>query len=211
MTMAREKGADTAVIDFNGSLRPTANRLGVQYLQTEKEISDYWRGLLADIKTRNAIRKEAIAEELDESEIFERMCQEEAHYLFIDDLNEFVNLIYHPQEPENDMQGFLENITEKGRLMRIYLFAGLNQDKAGELAGYGVFENMVHEGKGIHLGGNVASQRLMDFDYVPFTEQAKAAKPGTGQLPAIDGEVTVRCVVLPLDKKNGKKETEEFA
>ena len=80
MTMAREKGADTAVIDFNGSLRPTANRLGVQYLQTEKEISDYWRGLLADIKTRNAIRKEAIAEELDESEEylapFYRLVQE---------------------------------------------------------------------------------------------------------------------------------------
>lgn len=211
MTIAVEKGADTAVIDFAGTLWPTAGRLGVQYLQTEKEISDYWRGLLADIRTRNGIRKAAIAEELDESEIFERMCQEEAHYLFIDDLNEFVNLIYHPQEPENDMQGFLENITEKGRLMRIYLIACLNQDKAGEIAGYGVFENMVHDGKGIHLGGNVASQRIMDFDYVPFTEQARTVKPGTGQLPAIEGEVTVRNVVLPLDKKNGKKETGELA
>lgn len=209
MTMAVAKGADTAIIDLTGILRPTAQRLGVQYLQTEQEITDYWRGLLVDIKTRNAIRKEAIADEMEESEIFERMCQEKAHYLFIDDLNDFVELVYHPEKPENDMQGFLENITEKGRMMQIYLFAGLNQDKAGDIAGYGVFENMVRAGRGIHLGGNVASQRIMDFDYVPFNEQAKTVKPGTGQLPAVEGEVRVKTVVIPLDKKSVKKEIEE--
>lgn len=201
MTMAKKKGGDVAVVDQSGMLKNMAEKLEIRYLQTETEIVQYWRDLLPAIQERNAIKKSALREELDEQEIYERMSREQAYYLFINDLAEFVKLVYHPTEPENNMQGFLENITEKGKLYHIYLFAAFNNDKSADMAGYGVFENMVRWRTGIHLGGNVADQRALDFDYIPFTEQSRIQKPGTGLLPAVDGEVAVQSIVIPLDRR----------
>lgn len=204
MNMAVLKGGISAVIDFSGNLKNTAEKLNIRHLQNEEEIVEYWRALLPDIQKRNAMKKSAAAAELDEQEIYEQMSQETAYYLFIDDLVEFVKLIYQPSSPEYDMKAFMENVTEKGKLYHIFLFGAFNHDKLSEVAGYKVFTNMVRWKTGIHLGGNVASQRILDYDYIPFTEQNRVLKPGLGQLPAIEGEVDVHSIVIPLDKKRNE-------
>ncbi len=201
MQMAKQKGACTAAVDFDGALRGSAERLGVRYMNTLREIAEFWREFLPDIQARNAIHKEAQAEELTEEEIYERMSREKAYCLFIDDLVEFVKRVYQPADPEEDMKGFLENITEKGRMYHIFLFAGINQDKIADVVGYKLFDNIVRWKTGIHLGGNVSSQRLLDFEYIPFMEQGKIQKPGIGMLPAVEGEVKVRNIVIPLDRR----------
>ena len=45
----------------------------------------------------------------------------------------------------------------------------------------------------------MAANRIMDFNYVHYTEQTKSQKPGIGMLPANDGE-DVRKIVVPLVK-----------
>lgn len=201
MQMAREKGGRTAVVDFSGSLRGTAEKQGARFLGTLREVAEYWRELIPAIQVRNALHKAARAEELEEEELYQRMCREERIFLFIDDLTDFVKHVYAPEDPGEDMQGFLENITEKGRMYQLFLFAGFNQDSIAEVSGYRLFDNFTKWKTGIHLGGNVASQRLLDFEYIPFMEQSKVQKPGTGMLPAVEGEVGVRTVVIPLDRK----------
>ena len=205
MNMAIAKGAEAALIDLQGNLKNAAQKIGINYLQTEEEMVSYLRGLLPMIQERNAIKKAAIAEDLEE-ELYERMQGKQSVCLFIDNLTEFVKFVYHPSAPENNMQGFLENITEKGKHFRIYLFACFDNDSISDVAGYALFENIVRWKTGIHLGGNVAAQRLLDFDYIPFTEQSRSRKPGVGMLPAIEGEAAVKRVIIPQDRKIMKKE-----
>lgn len=205
MKEAVEKGGKVSLVDLTGSLKNMAEKAGVRHLQNEGEIVQYWKDLLPDIQKRNGIKKQAVEEEMDEQEVYQRMQRETAYYLFIDDLVSFVKLIYQPSGPEYDIRSFMENVTEKGRLYNIYLFAALNQEKISEAAGYKLFTNITRWQAGIHLGGNVASQRILNFDYIPFTEQGKIQKPGIGMLPALEGEADVPAVVIPLDKKKGQE------
>ena len=53
--------------------------------------------------------------------------------------------------------------------------------------------------QGLHFGGNVAAQRIFNFDYIPYMEQSRTEKPGIAMLPASEEE-TVRKVAVPLSK-----------
>lgn len=207
MCMAKQKGGDVALIDLSGGLQRLAQRENIRFLQTEKEIADYWRELLPLIQERSAFRKQALADEMEEQEIYEQMRQKKQYFLFIDDLATFISGVYRPISPENNMQGFLENITERGKQIGIFLFAGFAPERSAEVTGYRLFDNFIKDKTGIHLGGNIAVQRTLNFDYLSYTDQGEIRKPGTGQLPLIEGEVPVKTVVIPLDrKKQGDKE-----
>ena len=126
------------------------------------------------------------------------MCQETAYYIFIDNLAEFIQRIYNPSDPADEMARFLENITDKARLYQIFFFVCIDHEKLAEISGYRIFENMARCKAGVHLGGNVIAQRLLNFDYIPFTEQAKIQKTGIGQIASVEGEATVKTIVIPL-------------
>lgn len=201
-SMSKKKGGNTALIDFSGSLHKFAEKNEIDYLASEHEIAEYWRGILPDIQKRNAIHKELRIQEADDNEIYERMCQEKAYYIFIDNLAEFVQKIYNPSDPADEMSRFLENITDKGRLYQIFFFVCIDNEKLAEISGYRIFENMARCKNGVHLGGNISAQRLLDFDYISFTEQTKIQKVGIGQLPSVEGEADVKTIVIPFDKKS---------
>ena len=97
------------------------------------------------------------------------------------------------------MRPFVENLLDKGSLHNVFWMACYNQDDVSKVAGIKMYEYFLRYKKGIHFGGNVAGQRIMNFDYVPFTEQSKSMKPGIGMLPTNDDE-DVRKVVIPLVK-----------
>lgn len=209
MRMAKEKGADVALFDTTNGLKGFAQRNSIRYIGKEEELVNYWMDMVPDIQKRNAIKKEAREQELDIQEIFNRMSDEKAYFLFIDEISEFIKMIYQPENADANLQPFLENITEKAWQMQIYLIAAYDPTKQADVAGYKVFENLCKAKTGIHLGGNVSDQQILDFDYIPFTEQAKLYKPGFGQLPSIDGEVPIKSIVIPLDKAAQTKITGE--
>lgn len=199
--LAVQKGGNVAVVDFDDRLGRFAEKNNIFCLKTEGDIVEYWKGMLPDIQKRNGIKKEALRQEMEDQEIYERMAQEQPYYLFIDDLAEFVQRIYQPSKPEYEMREFLENIIKKGRLYNLYIFAAFNPAKTRETAGYPIFEEFVHYRTGIHLGGNTVDQQILDFEYIPFNSRSQVYHPGIGQLPAVDGEVAVKTVVIPLDRR----------
>ena len=201
MQMALRKGGNVAVTDFSGMLKAFSQKAGVRVLDNFEDVIKYWTELLPVIQKRNMIKKDAVENEMDEKEIYEIMSKEESYYFFVDDLGEFVKQVYSHTDPRENIQGFLENITDKGNLFNIYIIAAYNHEKNLDVTGFGIFENIVRYKTGIHLGGNVVSQRIMDFEYIPFTEQSRTYKPGIGLLPAVEGEVETKTVVLPLDRK----------
>lgn len=201
MQMALRKGGNVAVTDFSGMLKSFSQKAGVRVLDNFEDVIKYWTELLPVIQKRNMIKKDAVENEMDEKEIYKIMSKEESYYFFVDDLGEFVKQVYSHTDPRENIQGFLENITDKGNLFNIYIIAAYNHEKNLDVTGFGIFENIVRYKTGIHLGGNVVSQRIMDFEYIPFTEQSRTYKPGIGLLPAVEGEVETKTVVLPLDRK----------
>ena len=90
----------------------------------------------------------------------------------------------------------MENITDKGSLHNVFIFACLNPEDTVKLTGIRLYENMVRGKWGCHLGGNVSGQRLFSFDYIPFTAQSKPKKPGVAMIPATDGEAPEAPVVI---------------
>ena len=54
---------------------------------------------------------------------------------------------------------------------------------------------------GIHLGGNVAAQKILDFSAMPYLEQNKPLKPGIGLLPQDIDHPSARKIVIPQVKR----------
>ena len=53
---------------------------------------------------------------------------------------------------------------------------------------------------GIHVGGNLASQRIFNFTNIPYLQQSKAVKPGSGLIPSAEDSSIAETVILPLVK-----------
>ena len=53
------------------------------------------------------------------------------------------------------------------------------------MLGYGVYEHFVSYKTGIHFGGKVTDNQILNFDNIPFAEQSKSEKAGIGMLPNI--------------------------
>ena len=84
-----------------------------------------------------------------------------------------------------------------------FISSDLNLEDKNLMKVYPAFVNFVSYKTGIHFGGNVAQNGLMNFDYMPFKEQTKSEKPGIGMIPEMNTETDAQKIVVPLVK--GKK------
>ncbi len=196
---AAKKGGKTIVLEFGSDeLKATAAKTGATYIATQKEQGEFFRNLIDPVKARNVIKK-ALVEEGNEDQIYDALKGEEKIYIFINDIETFINGVHKPEEGALNIRPFLENITEKGKQLNIYFFVGINPDTVSSVIGLRSYENMTGYRTGMHLGGNVSGLRYMDFGYMSYTEQAKTVKAGIGMLP-LGNEDAVTKVVIPLVK-----------
>ena len=196
---ARKRGGKLVVIEHGSDeLKSTAAKMDAQYIDTQAAQSEFFASLLEPIKKRNGIKK-ALIEEGREEDVYESMLKEEKYYIFIADIVSFITSVYKPEEGVLNIRPFLENITEKGKMLNVYFFAGINPDSLSSIIGLRAYENMTGYRTGVHFGGNVSNLRYMDFGYMNYTEQAKTFKAGIGQLPSGNDDSVAR-VVVPLVK-----------
>ncbi|MBQ9991576.1 MAG: type VII secretion protein EssC [Lachnospiraceae bacterium] len=189
-------GAQVTVIDFAGELRAVANEAKAGYVQSPKEMYDFFIRITPDFKARNAAKKGYVEKGLSNEEMYDRMQQFNKLVIVIGDLTEFVDKVHRPGEGVGEMAPFLGTILDKGAMHNVFWFAGINPDEAVKVAGLNTYNLFIRDKNGMHLGGNVAAQRLMNFDHIPYTEQGKTLKAGIALLPANDEE-QARAVVLP--------------
>lgn len=190
------------IIDFNsGKLRKFAEENRATYVGDDKAMFEMLRGLVSEFKERNAKKQTLVAAGCDEDEIYREMSGFIPIYLFIDDLAEFLKIAYNPSEGVGAVSGFLENITEKGFFHNIFIIAAMDQAKMAQCSIYKVFGYISSYKTGIHLGGNTAAQRLLDFSSLSYQEQSKTTKPGLGLLPPDDYVAVAREVTIPNVKR----------
>lgn len=99
------------------------------------------------------------------------------------------------------MRGFLENIIAKGSLHNIYFIGVLALENRSEIAGYPIYETFAGYKTGIHLGGKVSENPILNFDYMTYAEKERGEKTGIGNIPETEaGKETTR-VVIPLARR----------
>lgn len=198
--IVNQRNEKYCLFDFgnNGKMNKLVNELGCRTIKTDQEAYEYFEELLPVFVERNKKKWSYIDEGLEEEEIYEKMKAYPPIFLFISDLGEFVKHIYEPEENSGDMGGFVENIVEKGSLHNIYWIAAVDTETASDASVYKVYNDFTGYKTGVHLGGNIAGQRIFDFENISYSEQNKVTKPGQGLVPSDEDVNYAQSVIIPI-------------
>jgi len=198
--LAASAGMDAAVvlIDYAGEFAAADGR--VRRITTDQELYSYLLELQDEFITRNQFKRECLRNGDTDDEIFEKMQDYRKIFLMIGNLTDFAGHVERPEEGVDSMSAFICNLLDKGANHNVYWFACLNSDDAAESAGLRPFDLFVRGKTGIHFGGNVDAQSILDFDYVKFNDRGKALKPGIGLLSPAD-EGAPQKVIVPLCRR----------
>lgn len=197
MASAHEKEAEICVFEPNGSqFKRICEKLGAEHLTTPKEIFDYCLEFTKIFKSRNKIKFDMLEDGAEESEIFDRMSEEKPIMIFVTSLSDFLSMIYSLQEDCGTMNGFFENIFEKGRLHNIYFFFDSNIEYAMTMLGKKAYGLITGYKTGVQLGG-LSGQKVFDTSSMPFAEQNKTYRPGIGHA---FGNLGGEKIVIPSSK-----------
>lgn len=199
---AARSGGSCWVAEFTlQRLKKSADALGLGYLHDTESMFSFTRSLQADFLARNKEKRSMLQNGAEEDEIFTAMRAHKPLFLFIDDLADFIQAVYDTDAAYNGVRAFWENAAEKGSLHHIYIIACVDHTQVTRLSGKKLYETMASYKTGIHLGGNVSQQKILDFSAMPFAEQSKQLKPGIGLLPQDLEHPQPRRVVIPKVNK----------
>ncbi|MDO5127329.1 MAG: type VII secretion protein EssC [Eubacteriales bacterium] len=195
---ALKKDAQICVIDNEaGMMKIYEEEEKVTYINTEETLFQYFMDITPEFKRRVAMKRELLAQDLEESEIYEKMSGEQPIFIFISDMAWFMKQIY---TGEHKMGGFMENMLDRGRLHNIYFFGVSGIEGSQEYDYQKAFKLFVRDKVGIHFGGNVAGNRIFSFDGIPYKEQSKVLKAGLGMTANAMG-VAGNTIVVPLARR----------
>ena len=94
----------------------------------------------------------------------------------------------------------LENVMEKGALHNIFFFACLRIEDDIGLRGYRAYNHYCSYKKGLHLGGSLQSQKIFNFQNIPFNQQSRTQKKGFAYMSSDEEEGVGIDVIVPLAK-----------
>lgn len=192
------KESDICVIDGSSpTMSMYADNERINYIDTVEEMFNYFSSIIPELKRRNQLKQEYLAKELEESEIYEKLSEEKPIFIFIADMVWFINQVY---KSDYKMDGFLENTLEKGRLINVYFFGVAGTEQCGEIDYQKAFKLFVKDKNGIHFGGNIGSNRIFNYSFVPYKEQSKLYKAGMGVTATSVGE-HCETVVVPIARR----------
>lgn len=196
-----KEGRLCVVEENNSELVRVAEEYGAEYVKDSVQLFAYLSKLLPEFAERNKKKRMLIESGAEESEIYEKMGEEQPIFIFLSDVGAFMRMVYKPGENVGNMSGFVENILEKGSLHNIYFVGCLKVEDQSLMTAYKAYQLFVGYKKGIHLGGNLTMQKIFNFQNIAFAQQSKGMKKGLGYIPDDEEESNGVEVVIPLAKK----------
>lgn len=197
---AKRAQTELVVIDApDGGLNAAAKKFNARYVTSREDIKKFFTETVDIFKKRNVLKRELYKNGYDDEAVFEKMQQETMYFIFVYDFIDFIKTVY-TEAAEIQLAPYLENITEKGYLHNIFFFGCVNPDEAVKAVGYKIYSNIMSYGTGIHFGGYINSQKLFQFTDIPFVQQGKPMKCGTGLIPDDEDASLSQQVVIPLVK-----------
>ena len=172
-----EKQAHACVIDSEAHDFQSYAGTGIRYVEDDKGLYEFFTRLLPVFKERNKKKHLLQSQDLEEDEIYEAMRQYPPYFIFIADLKRLIQLV---NGSEYEMKGFFKNILEKGSMHGIYFFSAVSVKDHQEIFGDELYDLFTGYKTGVHFGGNVADNRILSFEYLPYMEQTKVLPAGCG-------------------------------
>lgn len=174
LSILQIRGEECYVIDPNETEQAFKNIVCTNhYLNSYEMVFKFFEALVPRIKERNIFKKECVAKNYSDARIYEEVNEKFSRInIFIDNLTEFIKIVY----ARHNMDAFLENIIDKGKLHNVYFFFCCNTDSVLEIAGRKLYDLFIKNNILLHLGGNVASQRVFDTNIVPYELRTKRFK-----------------------------------
>lgn len=185
-----ENGIHTVLFDRKGSAAKkikeaafnTDNEKLLLQLQNEEEfLAWYW-------KSKNAGKEET--------------CR--TGFLCIADLMDFSTMLNGKNEKMWDIGEKTAQISEEEGMLPVIALCKPGREM--EAAGTPVFDYIMKQQWGIHLGGNVANQRILAFDDLTYTQMNQWEKPGVGYLKKGNGSRTEK-ICLPYYERKDMDDT----
>ena len=170
----------------------------IDYVEDDKGLYDFFTKLLPVFKERNQKKHKLQEQDCEEDEIYAEISKFEPYFIFIADIKELVLLVNGSQY---DMKGFFKNILEKGSMHNIYFFSAVSLKDHQEIMGDELYETFTGYKTGVHFGGNVADNRVLNFEHIPYNEQTKTLPPGVGCLPDVGPGANTERFVVPLARR----------
>lgn len=183
-----------------GGLGKSVEKLPVTRLEDDQSVYDFFESTIPVFKERNARKQQLLKQDVEETELAGQMNRGDQYFIFISDMSAFMKTAYASLEGRGSIRAYLENITEKGSYHGFFFIAAVNPDQHMDLLSYRAYKNMVSYGTGVHLGGNVAAQKVFSFGGIPYQEQNRVYRPGIGLVPSEDDAESTKKIVLPLAK-----------
>lgn len=201
-TYANRNGEEVYFVNMRG-------RLPEGHLEAVYESEDDIYHLLLLLKEEFTERNKALKEwkkdhpdQADDSGAWRKALQDQfaTMFLLIDDLSDFLDLIYKDHET-GDWYPIMELFFEKGEGFGIYFFAGMDVTGNPSAAYTTAYKNFTRNKRGIHMGGQLNLQRLFHFD-IPISKQTVRFHDNIGCL--IDGKESLS-LYIPWDKEEDLK------
>ncbi len=171
---------------------------GIHYVDDDKALFEFFSQLLPVFKERNKKKNELLAKDCEEDEIYEEMSAYGQYFIFAADLKSLMSLV---NNSSYDMKGFFRNIIEKGSMHNIYFFSAVSLKDHQDIFGDELYDAFTGYKTGVHFGGNTADNRVLNFDYVSYTEQTKVLPPGVGCLPDVMSKADTAKIIVPLARR----------
>lgn len=197
---AARKGAEICIIDSDdASLERFSEKIGAKYAVTQEHIFNFCKELTPVFQQRNAIKKELVADDAEDEEIFAKLSEEKPIFVFVSDFGDFLGKIYSYNETFGTMNKFFENILEKGRLHNIYFVFDSNSETSATLSTKTVYKTVAAYGTGVHLGGNLGNglQKVFDVSRLTYQEQSKTYRVGEGMAFGVESN---NKIIIPSSK-----------
>jgi len=196
--VSQKNGKGVVIEKESNELKLLSSELGFEYIDSDKGVFDYFKSITDEFVARNKYKHTLEEDGLSDLQIYEKMSVKEPMFIFISDITKFIDCVYHPEGNITNMSGYFENIIEKGSLHNIYFFACINTDNLASAAGSNLYRLFTGYKTGVHLGGNVASQRIFNFQNIHYSQMSKSSKKGHALTPSKDDDTTALKIIVPL-------------
>lgn len=199
---AKDKGGKIYLVDKIGqnTEQRTAELVGAEYVNTPEGLFELWKNLILQINDRHIMQKELSQQGLEDNEIFEKMAEYPHIYVLIADLPDFINACVNPGSGRASMGPQADNIIQRGALHNVFFFGAVDSQDLASVSLQSIYRSFVRGKQGVHLGGELNSQKLLSYRNIPYAEQSRSLKPGVGFVPDEEDSMNVDTIVIPMNK-----------
>lgn len=171
--MSKACGHDVYIVDIGDQLSAWAKENDIACLVTVDQLYDWFsETLMPEFKRRNANIKNAGGRKFWR----EAQVDEKQIVILFHDYGNFLSAIHSDARGLSD---FVEAMTKKGDGHKIFLAGVINRDDPSIHSIHAAFAGFVSWKDGIHFGGQLDNQRILEFD-IPSIERMKKYPAGYG-------------------------------